>query len=107
LVIPSVLALLGDNPMQSEMACHIGLMGKLFCRVCGVKGMERSRPANTASGAATEHGNSSDNGGGVTGGDASGSEAGSTSNAATNPKKKIQETMEQMVARVWAFVKVH
>ncbi|KAI0311751.1 hypothetical protein OF83DRAFT_1087477 [Amylostereum chailletii] len=38
LVIPSVLAMLGDNPMQSEMACHVGLMGKLFCRVCRVVG---------------------------------------------------------------------
>ncbi|KAI6017922.1 hypothetical protein EDC04DRAFT_2870045 [Pisolithus marmoratus] len=34
LVIPSVLALLGDNPMQSELACHVGLMGKYFCHVC-------------------------------------------------------------------------
>ncbi|KAF7320450.1 hypothetical protein MKEN_00829900 [Mycena kentingensis (nom. inval.)] len=38
LVIPSVLALLGDNPMQSEFACHIGFVGKYFCRVCWVKG---------------------------------------------------------------------
>ncbi|KAI0309028.1 hypothetical protein OF83DRAFT_1072641 [Amylostereum chailletii] len=38
LVIPSVLAMLGDNLMQSEMACHVGLMGKLFCRVCCVVG---------------------------------------------------------------------
>ncbi|KAK7027831.1 hypothetical protein R3P38DRAFT_3315357 [Favolaschia claudopus] len=38
LVIPEVLALLGDNPMQSEFACHIGLRGKLFCRACWVKG---------------------------------------------------------------------
>ncbi|KAL1726516.1 hypothetical protein EV714DRAFT_219219 [Schizophyllum commune] len=38
LLIPSVLALLGDNPMQSEFACHIGLRGKLFCRMCWVKG---------------------------------------------------------------------
>ncbi|KAI0071553.1 hypothetical protein K474DRAFT_1712363 [Panus rudis PR-1116 ss-1] len=36
LLIPSVLALLGDNPMQSELACHIGMMGKLFCRCCWV-----------------------------------------------------------------------
>ena len=34
LVIVSVLAMLGDNPMQSEFSCHIGFMGRLFCRVC-------------------------------------------------------------------------
>lgn len=40
LLIPCVLALLGDNPMQSEFACHIGLRGKFFCRICGVKGKD-------------------------------------------------------------------
>src|SRR6266436_8210405 len=40
LLIPMVLALLGDNPMQSEFACHIGLEGKLFCRACWVKGTD-------------------------------------------------------------------
>ncbi|KAI5982794.1 hypothetical protein F5J12DRAFT_908172 [Pisolithus orientalis] len=38
LMIPSVLALLGDNPMQSELACHVGLRGKYFYHVCNVKG---------------------------------------------------------------------
>ncbi|KAJ7728363.1 hypothetical protein B0H16DRAFT_1331027 [Mycena metata] len=40
LLVPTVLALLGDNPMQSEFACHIGLRGKYFCRACWVKGSD-------------------------------------------------------------------
>ncbi|KAJ7498183.1 hypothetical protein B0H11DRAFT_2383263 [Mycena galericulata] len=42
LIIPTVLALLGDNPMQSEFACHIGLRGKYFCRACWVKGSDNA-----------------------------------------------------------------
>jgi hypothetical protein len=40
LIFPTVLALLGDNPMHSEFACHIGLRGKFFCRTCWVKGSD-------------------------------------------------------------------
>lgn len=40
LIFPTVLALLGDNPMHSEFACHIGLRGKYFCRTCMVKGSD-------------------------------------------------------------------
>ncbi|KAJ4481358.1 hypothetical protein C8R41DRAFT_922309 [Lentinula lateritia] len=40
LMIPMVLAMLGDNPMQSEFACHVGLAGKFFCHCCFVKGRD-------------------------------------------------------------------
>ncbi|KAJ3727642.1 hypothetical protein C8R42DRAFT_755301 [Lentinula raphanica] len=40
LVFPSVLAMLGDNPMQSEFSCHVGLTGKFFCRCCWAKGKD-------------------------------------------------------------------
>ncbi|KAF6750688.1 hypothetical protein DFP72DRAFT_991577 [Ephemerocybe angulata] len=43
LVFPVVLALLGDNPMQSEFACHIGLRGRMFCRSCWVEGFKGKR----------------------------------------------------------------
>ncbi|EMD30756.1 hypothetical protein CERSUDRAFT_101018 [Gelatoporia subvermispora B] len=34
LLLPWILAFLGDNPMASEFASHIGMNGKFFCRVC-------------------------------------------------------------------------
>ncbi|KAF9472390.1 hypothetical protein BDN70DRAFT_938219 [Pholiota conissans] len=40
LIFPTILALLGDNPMHSEFACHIGLRRKYFCRACWVKGTD-------------------------------------------------------------------
>ncbi|KAH7867912.1 uncharacterized protein C8R40DRAFT_1164165 [Lentinula edodes] len=40
LMIPAVLAMLGDNPMQSEFSCHVGLVGKYFCRCCFAKGRD-------------------------------------------------------------------
>lgn len=36
MIFPVILALLGDNPMHSEFACHVGLRGRLFCRTCRV-----------------------------------------------------------------------
>ncbi|KAI0309567.1 hypothetical protein OF83DRAFT_1296195 [Amylostereum chailletii] len=40
LVITGVLALLGDNPMQSEFSCHVGLRGKFFCQCCWAYGYD-------------------------------------------------------------------
>jgi hypothetical protein len=36
LIVPWILALLGDNPMQSELSSHIGLTGNCFCRICKI-----------------------------------------------------------------------
>ncbi|KAI5825258.1 hypothetical protein K523DRAFT_251457 [Schizophyllum commune Tattone D] len=46
LVIPSVFALLGDNPMQSELCCHSGLAANHFCRVCWVEGSDMDDDSN-------------------------------------------------------------
>ncbi|KAI5985257.1 hypothetical protein EDD15DRAFT_2511676 [Pisolithus albus] len=51
LIIPGVLAMLSDNPMQSELACHIGLQGKFFCRNCWVKGVDLHTACERADGA--------------------------------------------------------
>ncbi|KAG2750187.1 hypothetical protein P692DRAFT_201906126 [Suillus brevipes Sb2] len=103
LVIPSVLALLGDNPMQSEMACHIGSMGKYFCRICKVKGHDASAESNTAREAAaqpedTDHSVDDVNSG-------SESEANTDAPLKSNTRKRAKETMEEMVTRVKRFVK--
>ncbi|KAG5642862.1 hypothetical protein DXG03_002007 [Asterophora parasitica] len=119
LVIPEVLALLGDNPMQSEFACHIGLRGKLFCRACWVKGSdsemdgstEKEPPGNQSEGGATnvsEAGSETGNNG-----DAAGSKddtTGGTESPSEVPKrgrvKKVLETMGQMVNRVTSFLQI-
>ncbi|KAJ7863811.1 hypothetical protein B0H14DRAFT_2348797, partial [Mycena olivaceomarginata] len=92
LIIPSVLALLGDNPMQSEFACHIGLRGKYFCRACWVKGSDSldDQDATAAHPIPIPHS--------------------ATPDAAEQPKKsrgrRAKETLEQTILRVKSFVKV-
>ncbi|KAF9060812.1 hypothetical protein BDP27DRAFT_1491210 [Rhodocollybia butyracea] len=82
LLIPCVLALLGDNPMQSEFACHIGLWGKFFCRVCGVKGKDSKAE------------------------DSAGRSGNSTPDKKTGKgRRKFKEGLAAMTERVKAFVK--
>lgn len=120
LVMPVVLALLGDNPMQSEFACHIGLRGKLFCRACwvagGKAGKDLSAPAGSDAGGTVDMssaGSEDDH-------EEAHSIASQTSIASgnsavpdktTTPQKKsrrrkVLETFEQMRDRITAFIKV-
>ncbi|KAK6997382.1 hypothetical protein R3P38DRAFT_3416225 [Favolaschia claudopus] len=118
LVIPEVLALLGDNPMQSEFACHIGLRGKLFCRACWVKGHDAmdgddgdDAPAPSRHQRAPSDAESvQSDGASVAGSDVS-SEPESDKAAPRGaekrkPAKRFQETMSDMVQRVKSFMKV-
>ncbi|KAK1221922.1 hypothetical protein PQX77_015250 [Marasmius sp. AFHP31] len=94
LLLPSVLALLGDNPMQSEFACHIGLRGKMFCRGCKVKGKD----SKAAQGA----------GDGEDSGCESESDDGSIAASETGggkKRKKFVESLDAMKRRVMDFIK--
>ncbi|KAF8156771.1 hypothetical protein B0H34DRAFT_859450 [Crassisporium funariophilum] len=95
LLISSILAMLGDNPMQSEFACHIGLRGRKFCQ--GAEG---------------------DNGAGAIGNTEQNSDVSSVASDASmasdqgKAKKakrstKKSETMMEMVQQVTKFMKVY
>ncbi|TFK46353.1 hypothetical protein OE88DRAFT_1739458 [Heliocybe sulcata] len=105
LVIPSVFAMLGDNPMQSKIACHIGLMGKLFCRACWVSNgaADEENPLASRDAVADDC---------VIDPDVCedmGSETSSIHSAMSNAagtRKKAPETFAQIVDRVKRFVEI-
>ncbi|KAJ3558207.1 hypothetical protein NP233_g11552 [Leucocoprinus birnbaumii] len=117
LVIPWILAILGDNPMQSELSCHIGLHGKFFCRCCEVKGKDgsntREKEKMTFSSTQTSQVpeapatlNSDESTGEMTDG------SGTSTHALTNREKgrkrggRKEESAEQMISRVVEFLKI-
>lgn len=114
LLIPSVIALLGDNPMQSELACHIGSMGKFFCRICHVKGsdLNDANPSSANAGPGdnteTQEVSGSERGGGSE--SVGASDEVDTSVAGNRPVRKkgqkAAESMEAMVQRVKRFFSV-
>jgi hypothetical protein len=101
LVNVTVLALLGDNPMQSEFACHIGMLGKFFCRICKVHGKDAINPSTVSAG--------SDNNSETSISSVSTASSASLLNddlAHKPTRKKAVETLSDMVDRVTRFLKV-
>lgn len=96
LVTTSVLAFLGDNPMQSEMACHIGLRGKFFCRMCTVKGRDVDDECDMGV----------SNAGDAASSQSSSSSSSDNTESKSGKRKRAKETLENLVDRARRFMKV-
>lgn len=115
-----VLALLGDNPMQSEFACHIGMRGKFFCRSCWVKGKDVSaEQAPKAQGASQAEGDNDNTeaqsddgstagsqGSSIASGDVEGEASTSGKKGKTSKRTGPIESFGVMLDRIKGFVKV-
>lgn len=123
-----VLALLGDNPMQSEFACHIGLRGKFFCRACWVKGHDAQDPSQktgkptaadsddetaasnrrSAAGSDAEASSNAGSDGAETSAEGSqaGSETSSTAKKLKRGAKQAKETLGGLIQRAKNFINV-
>ncbi|CAK5282232.1 unnamed protein product [Mycena citricolor] len=119
LAISEVLALLGDNPMQSKFACHIGLRGKFFCHACWAKGHSSEPESDTIPSSTqviaenlnvgNDQAERRDDTNGIDEGAQSEDSAASiesTSGVKKGRAKHAVETMAQMVARVKAFMTI-
>lgn len=93
--------MLGDNPMQSELSCHIGLHGKFFCRCCFVKGKDSSE--DTAGGATVFQRQSSR---ARSGSQSEASDCGSSGSEQSGRRKEQEESAQDMLDRVKRFLKV-
>ncbi|KAJ3916301.1 hypothetical protein F5877DRAFT_91854 [Lentinula edodes] len=92
LIILVVLAMLGDNPIQSEFACHVGLAGKFFCCCCFVKGRDAEDET-----AVPAPGPISDN-------ISVQSDLSDTGDEGTKKRGRRKETMQELIARAKWFV---
>jgi hypothetical protein len=107
LVIPFIAAPLGDNPMQSEFASHIGPGGKSLCHICDVKGVDGSTNGLQSTTAppstdGVDGGCTTPNSIGTSDGD--GNSSANDACASANGCKRKLESMQEMVAHVTHFV---
>ncbi|KAJ4465765.1 hypothetical protein C8J55DRAFT_405138, partial [Lentinula edodes] len=100
LLLVCVLALLGDNPMQSEFACHIGLRGKFFCRTCWAKGKDAK-----AENAAASEGRDTSSGDDESDTQSVDSASTSASKGVKKKRKVFKESLKTMYDRIKSFVK--
>lgn len=116
-IIPFVLALLGDNPMQSELSCHIGMLGKFFCRVCYVKGTDQSMERDTEKEAKSNETNYESDAVSIASSDVSASQDPgespnevscnkSTAVAKESGRRKKDESLAELVGRTRDFLRV-
>ena len=97
--------------MQSELSCHVGLNGNLFCRVCTVKGSDSSvNPAAHSNGEAQRLASLSTalaDAVGTTVDDSDcASVASSVGSDAGQQKRKKKETMSELANQVREFLKI-
>lgn len=91
--------------MQSEFACHVGLRGRLFCRVCKVEGNVEGADDDEDPGPARSEGNAGDTSdAGSVNSDAS--VEGGTKKSKGKRTNKQTETMAEMIQRIKNFMTV-
>lgn len=103
----NLAALLGDNPMQSEFACHVGPGGKLLCCICDVKGVDGLTNESQLTTVLTSTDGA--NGGHTTPdsigtSDGNGNSSANDSHTPANGCKRKLESMQEMVVHVTHFV---
>ncbi|KAI5824138.1 hypothetical protein K523DRAFT_343548 [Schizophyllum commune Tattone D] len=96
----SVFALLGDNPMQSELCSHSGIAANHFCRICWVEGADMDGDIDDDEGGRRSRSPS------PSPSPASPGTAGPSQSTASGARTRAEETVEDMKARIECFMRV-